>query len=137
MGDSAYPIGQNVPAGQYGSYPARAPKAASGSPNVSFQSMLNQQQQPNMRTSANQLASNTPQTSGPVTNALPPQFAEETLALMQNMPHRLQPGEDIQNKILQNQHEYQQMKAAKSGPQPTEQPSTAPQQIASGPTAAS
>ncbi|MDP8242838.1 MAG: hypothetical protein P9L94_02070 [Candidatus Hinthialibacter antarcticus] len=132
MGDSSYPIGQNVPAGSYSSYPARATRAQINSQAASFQSILSQQQQPTNSAPTSTIA----QSSAPISSALPPQFQKETLELMENMPHRMQPGENFQDKILQSQREYQSMKAAKSEPQPATQQPTAPQQIASGPTSA-
>lgn len=117
MGDSTYKVGQNVPAGSFGTYPARSSKAQGGAPTASFQSILNQQQSPHSVPNPTIAQSN-----APISSALPPQFQEETMELMANMPHRVQPGENFQNKMLENQREYQAMKAVKSGPQPTTNP---------------
>jgi hypothetical protein len=125
MGDSTYPIGKNFPAGSYGTYPARTSKMQGSAQTASFQSLLNQKQ------SANSFPTSTiAQTPASMSNALPPQFQAETKELLANMPHRMQPGESFQDKILESQREYQSMKAAKSEPQ-----QAAPQQIASSPAA--
>ncbi len=129
MGDSYYPIGQKIPSGTFGAYASRSSRPAVSQTNASFQAVLSQQQQqPFLGRSDSPIASN----STPIASALPPQFTEETLALMQNMPHRLNPAQ-AHDKILQNYQEYQQMKAAKSDAPPQ---TTEPQVMASGNAAA-
>lgn len=112
MSDRQYPIGQNIPVQSFRRYPSASTSSRSQAGSPSFQNVLNQSQREIHGSSAP--ATNSTGQAMMQAHSLPPQFEDETRALLDKLNPQVKAGQQFNQNLLESHQQYAEMKQAEA-----------------------